>query len=84
MEVAVAVVREQRDEPVLVLLEAERQLLREHAHHVQCGHRLVQTVGADVHAILLRVLVLLLHQVVHALLRVLVLLVIDDDVIDLG
>ena len=84
MEVAVLVVFEQRDDSVLVLLEAERQLLREHAHHVQCGHRLVQTVGADVHAILLRVLFLLLHQVVHALLCVLVLLVIDDDVIDLG
>ena len=51
---------------------------------MQCGNLLVQTVGSDVHAFLIGVLVLLLHQVIHALLRVLVPLVMNDDVIDLG
>lgn len=83
VEVTVAVVLEKCDEPILVFLEAERQLLREHAHHVQCGRLLVQTVGADVHALLLSVLVFLFHQVVLALLRVLVFLVVNDDVINL-
>ena len=34
VKVAVTAVLEQRDEPVLVLVESERQLLREHAHRV--------------------------------------------------
>ena len=46
VKVAVTAVLEQRDEPVLVLVESERQLLREHAHRVQCSNLLVQTLKA--------------------------------------
>jgi hypothetical protein len=83
VELTIAIILEQGYKPILVLVKGKWQLLGKHPHHVECCRLLVQTVGPDVHALVLGILLVLLHQVVLPAL-VVVLLVLDDDVVNLG
>lgn len=80
MEITVAIIFQQCDQLILLLLKHKWQLLSKDTHHVQCSCLFIQTVSPDVHTFVLGVLVILLHQFIVVILLV----IINDDVVDFG
>jgi len=79
VELPIAIILKQINQPVLILVKSKRQLLSKHTQHVQRSCLLIQTVCPYVHPLLLRILVILFHQVILAI--PIIISVVNDDII---